>query len=202
MKSPAYLLLAILTILFWRCEKESGFPDYTSNPLPPTPVYVPIYEPGDTSLGAACGLKATQQWRASVFCKSAFLDSSKISIKIFTYAKDGYSIREFLTFNAISKKEGERQYSFYIDPYATPMNDQVYSSYSIWTSDGDVLEDSYRLDTTDTHNKLIITKIDLPNKRVEGKFHVSYDIKEPRASPINPKEVTFSECRFWATIRD
>ncbi|HAD11156.1 MAG TPA: hypothetical protein DCF33_01835 [Saprospirales bacterium] len=86
--------------------------------------------------------------------------------------------------------------------YTEPPIDVVSTGYGIWTSDGDVLEDSYRLDTTDTDNKLIITKIDLPNKRVEGKFHVSYDIKEPRASPINPKEVTFSECRFWATIRD
>lgn len=74
--------------------------------------------------------------------------------------------------------------------------------YSTWSSDGDVSEDLYLIDSTDLQNGLVINKIDLLNKRVEGTFHISYNLQEPRINPVNHKKVTFSAGRFWATIRD
>jgi|GEM_PF-3726011 len=75
-------------------------------------------------------------------------------------------------------------------------------AYGTYTSDGDVVEDVYRADSTDSKKTLIITHLDLNNKRVEGTFHVSFLIKEPRINAANPRKVTFSGGRFWAVIRD
>jgi len=143
--------------------------------------------------------KLTASWSASVFCKTAFLDSTRLGITLYTFKSDG-SLRESIGLGAVSKNAvglyGFASDIFYIHP------NEVFTSYGTWTSDGDVSEDYYRMDSTDIKNSLVITKIDLANKRVEGTFHASYNLQEPRFNPLNPKKVTFSEGRFWATIRD
>ncbi|MCC7467077.1 MAG: hypothetical protein IT261_12445 [Saprospiraceae bacterium] len=196
-----YCLLSIIAVLTGACDKQSFGSDIPDPKLPTTPIYVPIYSPGDTSKGAAYANKLTHAWKASVFCKTAFLDSTKISLQFFTYTAQGF-IRERIGIGSALKVGGEGEYRFHTDIYTTPPESKVSPSYSTWQSDGDVTEDSYRVDSTDVLNRLVITKIDLPNKRVEGTFHASFNIKEPRINVINPKKVTFSEGRFWATIRD
>lgn len=200
MKSLRFSLLFALLAMAFACEKDTQTPAPVA-PLPPPEVYVPIFQPGDTSKGAAYANKLTKFWRASVYCKTAYLDSTKIGIQFFTYTTNG-STREQVILGAVSKIGGVGQYGFYTDIHAAPPPAEVYTSYGRWASDGDLLEDYYRVDSTDVKNRLVITKIDLPNKRVEGTFHVSYKLQGPRRNPANPFDVTFSEGHFWATIRD
>ncbi|MBK6995054.1 MAG: hypothetical protein IPH31_09025 [Lewinellaceae bacterium] len=196
---PFVLLLTLLALV--SCQKEP-IPKDPSPPIPDPPIYVPIFEPGDTSKGAAYANKLTALWSAETFCRVAYLDSTKLSVIFFTYTNN-WSRRESLHF-AYPLKNGPRTYEF---TTATTGIDQlpqgeVSAGYTTYTSDGDVVEDGYRVDTTDVKNTLVITKIDLANKRVEGNFHVSFNIREPRLNPANPKKVTFSEGRFWADIRE
>jgi hypothetical protein len=58
------------------------------------------------------------------------------------------------------------------------------------------------MDSTDQKNSLVISQIDLANKRVEGTFHATCNLQEPRINALNSKKVTFSVGHFWATIRD
>lgn len=78
----------------------------------------------------------------------------------------------------------------------------VSPTYTTWTSDGDVTEDRYDLDTTATDNFFRIQTIDLANNRVEGTFTATFKIREPRINPANPKTVKFSEGKFWAVIQE
>lgn len=195
--------ILVLTLLFFliACNKEGIVP---IEPGPPTqpPIYVPVFEPGDTSKGAAYANKLTAFWRAEAFCKQSLFDSTKLYVAFFTYTKDG-STRETGGFAYFSKNS----LGNYTITTSTSGIDQlplgiVSATYNTWSSDGDVSEDFYKVDSTDQKNGLTINKIDLVNKRVEGAFHVSYNLQEPRLNPQNPKKVTFSEGRFWATIRD
>lgn len=200
MKNIQKILFLALISLAIACNKEEPVPVAPTPPVQP-PVYVPIYEPGDTSKGAAYANKLTAFWRAEVYCKTAYLDTSKIGIVFYTYAKDG-SLREILVLGAVPKQNGQGSYTFHTNPLTPAPAGTVSTSYGTFSSDGDVAEDYYRVDSTDQKNGLTITRIDLFNKRVEGTFDVSYNLQEPRRNPQNPLKVTFSEGRFWATIRD
>ena len=199
MKNTTRLLFALVTLIA-ACKKDELS---VSNPVFPSEpnINIPIFEPGDTSKGAAYANKLTASWKASVFCKTAFLDSTKLAIQLFTYTSNG-SRREQLVLGAVPKVAGVGKYKFAIDYYSPVPINEVYPFYNTWSSDGDVTEDGYHVDSTDLKNQLIITKIDLANKRIEGAFHVSYNIRVPRINPANPQKVTFSAGRFWATIRD
>lgn len=199
MENVKYAFFLGLILILAACKKEAPLP-----PAPepsPEPVYVPIFEPGDTSKGAAHANKLTEVWAGSVFCKTAFLDPAQIAIQFFTYTSDG-STREQLILGAVPKVDGVGIYDLTSEINDPIFAQQVYSSYNTWTSDGDVTEDRYKLDSMDSKNHLTITKLDMTNRRIEGSFHASYNIQEPRINPLNPKKVTFSVGRFWATIRD
>jgi hypothetical protein len=198
MKNISRLFVFSLILIFFCCKKEYPIPDPIIIPEPP--VYVPIYAPGDTSMGAAYAQKLTASWKASVYCERSFFDATKLSIAFYTYASDGLSTRESIGLDAFPKNlPGTYKFT----PQITGVKDlepgEIFTGYSTWTSDGDVLQDLYLVDSTDIQNRLVITQIDLLNKRVEGTFHISYNLQEPR---INPKKVTFSVGRFWARIRD
>ncbi|MFN0214135.1 MAG: hypothetical protein ACKVT2_07750 [Saprospiraceae bacterium] len=201
MKHIDFILLFTLMVILAACKKEEPSPIDPIVPDPP-PIYVPIFEPGDTSFGAAYANKLTALWSANTYCKKSIFDPNKLSIIFFTYTSDG-SQRESLGFSYFSKTTID-YYNF--TTALTGINNlphgETFTSYGTWISDGDVLQDYYLVDSTDIKNRLVITKIDLANKRVEGTFHASYNIQEPHSNPLNPKKVTFSEGRFWATIRD
>lgn len=193
------ILFAALTLL--ACNKDTGFPVETYPPwVDPPPPFVPIFEPGDTSKGAAYADKLTKKWSASVFCKATFTDTSTITLQFFTYTFEG-ATREHLIFARIPKQGGVGQYKIKNTNTPSPLN-LPSTVYTTWAYDGDVLEDGYRITEDDLDNYLTITKLDLTKKRVEGTFHVTYQIQEPRLNVANPKTVTFSSGRFWATIRD
>ena len=195
MKSILFIPVFALLMLVASCKKADPEPE-----TPIEPPFVAIFEPGDTSKGAANANKLTAIWSADTYCKKSFSDSTKLIINFYTYTSDG-SRRESVSFGPFSKTNiGVYQ----LTPFSTatlPAN-KVIGSYGRWSSDGDVLEDTYEVDSTDLKNRFSITKIDLANKRIEGAFHVSYNIRAPRINPANPQKVTFSAGRFWATIRD
>ncbi len=199
MKNIKFLLFFTLITLVFACRKEAISPNEPITPIEPH-IYVPIYQPGDTSMGAAYANKLTAFWRADTYCKKSFSDSTKLILHFYTYTADG-SRRESVGFGPLSKN-GIGTYKLRINATNIVLPNEASSTYATWSSDGDVLEDYYQIDSTDIKNKLVITKLDLPNKRIEGTFHVSYNIEEPRWSARNPKKVTFSEGRFWAAIRD
>jgi hypothetical protein len=201
MKNSQFLLLLLISTIAAACKKEAVISDDPIIP-PPTPIYVPIFESGDTTKGAAYASKLTEAWSSDTYCKMSFSDSTKLSIIFFTYDQEG-SRRESLSFAYFSKiNTGIYRFS----TAKTGINNlplgEVSTTYGTWSSDGDVTEDYYLMDSTDQKNSLEITKIDLANKRVEGTFHASYNLQEPRINPLNPKKVTFSVGHFWATIRD
>ncbi|MBP6810757.1 MAG: hypothetical protein KA138_04530 [Saprospiraceae bacterium] len=195
---PFVLLLTLLALV--SCQKEP-IPKDPSPPIPDPPIYVPIFEPGDTSKGAAYANKLTALWSAGTYCKRSIYDSTKLLLTLFTYTPVG-SRRESLSLSLFSSQNPGVYKLLPSGNSLIPSIEEVLTAYGTWSSDGDVVEDGYRVDTTDVKNTLVITKIDLANKRVEGNFHVSYNIREPRINPANPKKVTFSEGRFWADIRE
>ena len=201
MKNIKLILLFTFIVIIAACKKEE--PNPTEPIIPPDPpIYVPIFEPGDTSYGVVYANKLTASWSANTYCKKSIFDSTKLSIEFYTYSSNG-SRRESLGFSYFSKNNPG---SYIFTTASTGINNlplgEIFTSYATWISDGDALQDYYRIDSTNLKNRLVITKIDLANKRVEGTFHASYNIEEPRSNPLNPKKVTFSEGRFWATIRD
>jgi hypothetical protein len=185
----------ILTIALFSCKKETP-----EEPVVIPPPKVPIFEPGDTTFGAAYAEKNAHNWIGAVYCRRAFLDSTKIGITVFTYTVQGF-IREIFGLGAVAK-DAPGYYSFFYDPLSVPPPGQVFTSYGTTTSDGDVLEDYYWSDSTDASNHLTITHIDLVNKRIEGRFHAAFDLQPPRRNPANPLKATFANGRFWAVIRD
>ena len=118
----------------------------------------------------------------------------------FTY--NNYAeLRESFGFAVIPELGGEKEYKIKKRPLNLPEPEYVSTSYAIWTSDGDVLQDYYELDTTAKDNRFTVEKLDLINKRIECTFTVTFKIKEPRTNPANPKTVKFSEGRAWAYIQ-
>lgn len=198
MKNIQILLICAVLLATAACKKEAPDPQEPVTP-PDPPIYIPIFVPGDTSKGAAYANKLTADWAASVHCRTSYLDSTVLGIVLITYSSDG-SYREYLDLGGVSKFN-IGSYGFSTDIYLV-LPGEVFSSYSTLVSDGDVLDDYYRTDSTDIKSRLIINKIDLANKRIEGTFHVAYNLQEPRRNSANPKKVTFSGGRFWAAIRD
>jgi hypothetical protein len=191
--------LALLSIA--ACRKDDTPPTTPPKEIPPPSVYVPIFLPGDTSKGAAYALKLGKEWKAHVYCSDMYNDPARLKIQFFTVTASGDN-RENLKFSLVTKSNAPGVYDL-AAAYNNYFSDtQVGPGYVTLESDGDVIGDIYSLDTTDTKNQLVVTKLDLPNKRVEGTFHVSFKIIPPRSNPANPMKVTFSEGRFWAAIRD
>jgi hypothetical protein len=203
MKHYLFICLCCMSLaLLTTCKKE---PEEVIKPpiTPDTPkVYVPIYHPGDTSSGAAYGLKLTSGWTASAQALvQTFFDTNYVAIIFLTYSSAGY-IRETFGFSHIPKHDGVKKYGLKKMTGETLIEGFVTPSYGTWQSDGDVLEDRYQLDTTATDNQFEVTKMDLVNKRMECTFTVTFDIVEPRVRASNPKKVKFSNGRAWAVIED
>jgi hypothetical protein len=192
-----YFLVLILTIALFSCKKETP-----EEPVVIPPTKVPIFEPGDTTFGAAYAEKNNYAWAANTYCKHSIFDSTRLSILFRTYTPNG-SVRETFGFSYFSKgHSGVYQFSTARTGIEFLPDGWLNASYSTWSSDGDVFEDHYWSDSTDASNHLTITHIDLVNKRIEGRFHAAFDLQPPRRNPANPLKATFANGRFWAVIRD
>ena len=198
-----YVLFIIIALApFVACQKEK-FTDPPPPPPPDTPsIYVPIYQPGDTSLGAAHAKKLTASWQAKAVCKiQSYFDTNYISVTLLTYSNNGAQ-RESFGFAFIPRFENNKVYGLKKMTGSTLIPNFVSPGYTTWTSDGDVFEDFYGLDTTATDNFFRVVSIDPVSNRMEGTFTATFKIEEPRRNPANPKTVKFSEGRFWAVIRN
>ena len=169
---------------------------------PDPPIYVPIYQPGDTTMGAGYANKLTAAWKSEAICKvQTFFDTNYIAISFFTYSING-EIREAFGFGFIPRFEGNKTYSLKKMTGSTLIPGYVTPTYGTWKYDGDVTEDIYYLDTTATDNYFRVDKIDPVSKRIEGSFSVTFKVEEPRSNPANPPTVKFSAGRYWAIIQE
>lgn len=197
-----YLISLLITLAFLpSCKKESE-PDPPIVPVDTLDVYVPIYQQRDTTMGAAYAKKLTANWKSDAICiVQNFFDTNYVEIILSTYASNGYQ-REVFGFGFIPKLKGEKQYDLKYMVSNTVEPNFVSPSYATLSSDGDVLEDAYVLDTTAIDNYCTITNLDLANKRIECTFTATFKIVEPRTNAANPKTVKFSEGRAWAVIQE
>jgi hypothetical protein len=197
-----YLIFFISFLFILSACKKDEAPEPTPIPVDPPSVYVPIYQPGDTSMGAAYAKKLTASWKATSLCRVlSFFDTNYISIIFLTYNNFGEH-RESFSFGFIPRFEGEKIYSLKHMASSTLQSGNVSPTYGTWTSDGDVLQDYYEIDTTAFDNHFTVTKLDLANKRIECTFTATFKIVEPRVYAANPKTVKFSNGWAWAYIRD
>ena len=197
-----YSILLGFALLTLACHKDTPSTDPIINPPPPSPTqteYIPIYNACDTSVGKAYALKSTKRWLAGALCRS-YKSNGEDSwlVELTTCSSEGY-IREFMGFGPIPDNNPVKKYMVRKVSSST-VKGAVNSSYSTLSQDGDVLEDYYYPDTTDVENFVEIVRWDTLNKQAEGRFHISFNIKEPRWNPINPHKVTFSSGRFWLKL--
>jgi hypothetical protein len=194
-KNIFFFLLSILALQ--GCKKENIA---TPQPEPPE-VYVPIYFPDDTTMGAAYAKKLRADFKAQVFCYyNNFVKPRDIIVRLHTYTQVG-ELRERFWFTGI-KIDGNNTYKLLRSFNAKPSPGYIQTSYITLSSDGDVIEDYYDLDSTATDNQMTITKLDLAAKRIEGIFTATYVIDTPARNDLNPPRVKFSNGRFWAVIKD
>ncbi len=190
-------LFTFIILLLVACRKEEQIPE--PPPPPPPTEYVPIYAPCDTSSGVATANKLTASWKAGASCRSVMVSGEKLwVVEMFTCSEDG-SEREHFAIGGMPDSDPVQRYS--IKNFASfIIEGAVDPSYSTSSDDGDVLEDIYYIDTTATNDFVQIDVWDTVNKRAEGRFSVSFNIKEPRRNPINPKKVRFTLGRFWVKL--
>jgi hypothetical protein len=197
-----YLIFIISFLLILSACKKDEAPEPTPIPVEPPSVYVPIYQPGDTSMGAAYAKKLTANWKATSSCRvQSYFDTNFVAMGFYTFNNFGEQ-RESMFFSFIPRFDGAAQYSLKDNTLSEVPPGYVSPSYAVWTSDGDVLQDAYVVDSTALDNHFTVKSIDLVNKHIECTFTVTFKIIEPRTNPANPKTVKFSNGRAWAYIRD
>lgn len=197
MRKTTFLLAIILLGLF-ACQKEAP-PTEPPPPPPPPTEYVPIFAPCDTSDGVATANKLTAAWKAGVSCRSVIFSGEKLWVIEMLTCSEGGSLREHFAIGGIPDSDPIQRYS--MDNFTSSIIEgAVDPSYTTLADDGDLVEDFYRMDTTTTEDFLEIELWDTVNKRAEGRFSVSFYIKEPRANPKNPKKVRFTSGKFWVRL--
>ena len=108
--------------------------------------------------------------------------------------------REVMIFSGVPDDSPKQRFSL-AQGYNGVMAGSVITGYFILGADGDVLEDTYSIDTTTSvTNFFEIDRWDKDNKRAEGHFAFSANIREPRYNPASPKKVAFTSGRFWLTL--
>jgi len=195
MRTVSYFTLFIL--FFAACRKDE--PTKIVDPPPPPTEYIPTYSPCGTETGEVFAIKSTKRWQAGASCRTVKISGKTYWVVEFTTCSSG-ALRESITFGAIPDHNPIQKYAFQhwhngviagtLDP-----------RYHILGADGDVLEDTYSIDTTTSvTNFFEIDRWDKANKRAEGHFAFSANIREPRYNPASPKKVAFTSGRFWLNL--
>lgn len=183
-------IVALLNAL--ACHKDDTS---TSNPpsIPPALPYVEVFAPCDTSEGVAEALKITAPWVAEGDCWSYnSLGKKYWNIEMFTC--DGLAYRERVAFFRIPNDNPIRRYV--LTRLSAASEGSVRATYIRLTGDGHVPQDYYDLDTLALGDFLRIDVWDTLNKRAEGRFRVSFEVREPRNNPDNLEKVTFYQGKF------
>ena len=199
MKYFHILFIASITLLACHKEKIAPGPVDPTNPTPGN-TDIPIYQPGDTSMGAAYAKKLTADWTARVVCSIHYaFDSNYIAISFLTY--DQGALKETFNMLYIPRSGEGKTFALKKMPGNMLVPGFVSPGYNTWTFGGDVPEDNYYLDTDATDNFVKIEKIDLVNMRIEGTFTATFKTDYPQANKQNPLSVKFSAGKFWAVIQ-
>lgn len=200
MKNTLIFLGLGLSILFALGCTHEETPDLDPDPEPPPTEFVPIYNPCDTTTGAAVGNKLNTPWKASVFCNKQSINGVlHYTLRFETCTVYGGFQRESLSIGPFLNKDAKGGHPLQsADEPVEPGH--FMAGYSTLIDDGNLVEDIYVLDTTSRKNYLKIEKWDIIHNRAEGILSIALDIKEPRINAKNPKHVAFSAVRFWCKI--
>lgn len=142
------------------------------------------------------GLKNGVPWEASPYARYGIGDSSYLGINLTTYSDWG-SLRENLNFGAIMYSEANLQAFILGDAQIAYDEGKAYAYYFMLEQDGDVLAESYDVDTT-AQNYIELTEIDTANHRIKGRFSVCYLRNSDRDT--YPERVCFTDGEFDVLI--
>lgn len=198
MKNISFL---IFFMLLWASCKNDLPPSIPQPPAPPVEE-VEVFAPCNLSeSGEASAIKISAEWKATAKCRKGNVPGDKYWIIEFFTCSEYNEFREYLFFSGIPDSNPVYHYKLHSDAYVLKVG-TVFSNYVRVTSDGDVLDDYYNLDTTALDNYFIIDTWDTINKQVEGRFRVSYVVRQPQINPDNPEKVKFWKGTFKLPLRD
>ncbi|HRH67696.1 MAG TPA: hypothetical protein PLU53_15470 [Bacteroidia bacterium] len=151
--------------------------------------------------GTASGIKISATWNATAECSSyEYLGKKYWTIELLTCSEFD-EFREDVFFQRIPDSHPKGFYAF--TAHAYPLSEgYVKAGYARLASDGDVLDDYYYVDTLSANDYLIIDKWDTLHKQIEGRFRVSFNIRQPRNNPENPEKVKFWKGQFRLPLRE
>lgn len=188
MKHLFILTVPIALFIALSCCKDDKEPDPNEPPVFP---YVEVFTPCDTADGVSNAIKISAEWTAAATCRSIVSAGKKRwVIELITCTEFG-EFRENILFGSVPDENPLQRFPLHINGDSIA-HGLLTSRYVRITADGDVLEDYYFLDSAATDNYLQIDRWDREKKEAEGRFRVSYNIRQPRYNPANPEKV-----RFW-----
>ena len=198
MKNIFYL---IFFSAVWASCKDDLPPSVPQAPAPPLEE-VEVFAPCDLSeSGEASAIKISAEWKATAKFRIGSISGEKYwAIEFFTCSEFN-EFRENLFFSKTLDSNPVQRYSIRGNPNDV-QNGAVYSRYVRITADGDVLDDYYNLDTTALNDYFIIDSWDTLSRQIEGRFKVSYIVRQPRLNPENPEKVKFWKGKFRLPLRD
>lgn len=131
-------------------------------------------------------------------CETYFTQDSFLKIEIRTYQKDNLQFypREKILFLNVPKKIGV----FKLSSISKINNQKVpYASYFRLVADGDLLDASWKIDTSCT-NYLNINQINLDDKYISGEFEIHLMIDNKSSITNYSDRINFTESKFQSNI--
>ncbi len=145
-------------------------------------------------------LKNLQNWETqTVALKDSIRTNSRISILANIHNEYGY-LRESLGFEIINIKLGRQE----LFPFAyNTINDSIYSNYTTFSDDGDVVEDRFVI-LEDEDNFIDIQHLDMDKMEMDGIFQVTFirDINDPIDNTSLPDTIRFTNGGFCLKMVD
>ncbi|MFN8301565.1 MAG: hypothetical protein U0U46_03665 [Saprospiraceae bacterium] len=195
--------LLVFAAFFAACREDDLPPSIPQPPAPPADE-VEVFAPCDLSeSGEAGAIKISAEWKATAKCRHFFYQGKKYwTIELFTCSKyNDNEFRELIFLSHIPDENPVQMYSLNNDGNSIIEN-SLNAHYVRLRDDGDVIDDRYDCDTTALNDYLIIDTWDTINKQIEGRFRVSFVVRQPQRNPDNPEKVKFWKGTFKLPLRD
>lgn len=157
---------------------------------------MPIYSPGNMEHGSVSACRNGKNWEASGAAYRYAERDSIFQLSGTTYTYDGIP-REGWGISEIPLQIGS--YSVYRYPFVGGFIGKPTAGFYIITSDGDVLEDTYRIDE-DCNNYVKVTALDTVANKVAGCFELHFVVQQPKSGEQNSEEVCFKKGTFEVDI--
>jgi hypothetical protein len=188
-------LLAILTL--FTCKKESETLDADFYIIPH-----PQYQACDTTLGYVTAIKNSRVWVGGAYCYYSKTNDTKRWTLVIEACNAFGDTRERLVFGSIYNATPIRAYEIKVPQTVVLPFGQISSSFATLLSDGDVLENLYRPDTTSHKNVFTIDKWNETTKEAEGSFSVTYNLAASNTPTGGAKQFRIHSGKFRVTIPD